>query len=399
MVMMVATLLSNVIVIRWLAPDDAGVWQTLTLVLGYSMIIQFGMMNGLQREYPVLAGRGQLDEALRMCATTLAHILVCSALVFVGFLTAGFVLGGDRWLLGFSTMAVVGAATFYASYLATTYRTTVHFGHLANVQLVYSVLLLVTVTPVFLWEFEGLCVRLIVLALGNTALLHRSRPIRVRPKFEWAAAKPLLTAGIPMVIYSHMVVVSDGFVRVVLLGTGGVLLVGLFAPAQALRGAMAALPGSINQYLTPRLGMELGKTDDPQKLWEASWKGSVATTLALIPVGVIAWFAVPWGIELIFPKYTAGTRAAQLMAVAATFYGVRVGTAAMAVLKAWAPLYTYGGITAALLWILPSYFAGEMDPLEGVAIGAIWARAISFFLGLVCIYWATHRKSARSVAS
>ena len=109
----------------------------------------------------------------------------------------------------------------------------------------------------------------------------------------------------------------------------------------------------------------------------------------MIPVVAIGWFALPPLIEAFFPRYVEAIYPAQLMLASGLFTGLSAGTAVLASLKAWAALALLNGLTLALLWILPSFFAAQMDPLVGVAWGWLLARAILLPIGLGLIYWAT----------
>lgn len=390
-VMMAATMFANILVIRWLATDAAGIWQTVMVAQSYAMFLQLGLINGLSREYPVLIGRDDIAGAHRMAATTLGHVMICSTVALLGFGVVGAVSVDGRWQLGWLSVAVSAAAMFYSTYLATTYRSSIHFFQLANVNLWYSVLVVASVVLVGVWGFEGLCYRIMVLGVGQAALLHRTRPVKVKPRWEWECVKPLLSAGTPLLIMSHLIVLADGFDRLILLSAAGITTVGLFAPSLALRSAFGSLPGALNQYIAPRLGIDLGKHDDPRKLWPGAWKSTLATLAILIPAAALAWALLPWAINLLFPAYVEGTRAAQLMAVASIFLSIRVGTAATAILKDWLAYGIYSAATCVLMWSVPWYLAQQMNPLEGVAMGAIIARGLSLVIGLATTWWACHR--------
>ncbi len=390
--LMGATMVSNLAVIRWLLPEETGIWQTLVLAQSYFAFAQLGFFNGLNREYPFWIGRGDPGKARTLAAAAQLQAIVCALLALVAFSVALLFTDSDKWMKGLLTMGVVTASGFYREYLAATYRTTRAFADLARIYWIHAALLLGTVPLVYWLHFDGLCIRLAVLGLAVVFLMHRRRPVRVRPGWNRPSVKTLLSAGAPLLALSYLVTFSNGFDRLILLAEVGVVAVGLFAPALAIKNAMNALPAAVNQYISPRLSQRLGAMDDPKSLWGTSWRATGATCLAMVPVVVIGWFLLPPLISTFFPRYEASILPAQLMLASGLFTGLGAGTAVLGSLKAWTALCVLNVSTLALLWFFPSLFASRMDPLVGVAAGWLVARAILLPLGLGLIYLATHAR-------
>jgi O-antigen/teichoic acid export membrane protein len=397
--LMASAMLSNLVIIRWLEPEETGVWQTLVLAQSYMAFAQLGFFNGLNREFPFWVGKGDVEKAHRMAATTLTQSLFCALFSFLLFGGALLYFGDERtWLLGLTAMGVMTSAGFYRDYLAATYRTSQAFGVLAKVHWIHALTLLATVPLVTFWGFDGLCARLILVGLVVPFFMHRSRPVDVKPSWDWVCVRELLSAGTPLLALSYLITLANGFDRIILLGHVGILGVGLFAPAIAIKNGIQALPAAINQFISPRLSQALGESGDPRALWRTSWIATVSTCLSMVPVVVIGWFALPPLIEMFFPKYTAAIEPAQLLLLSGLFSGISAGTAVLASLKAWLPLTLFSLSNLGLFWFLPSYYAAGGDSLVGVATGWLVARAILLPVGLILIYFATHRYSAKAAA-
>ena len=174
--------------------------------------------------------------------------------------------------------------------------------------------------------------------------------------------------------------------------------VGLFAPAIAVKNGIQALPMAINQYISPRLSQSLGESGDPRKLWSLSWRATGATCLAMVPVVAIGWFVIPPLIESFFPKYTESIEPAQLLLLSGLFTGISAGTAVLASLKDWWALGTYAVLNVAAFWFLPNHYMEGADPLLGVATGWLVARILLLPVGLILIYFATHRTRPKVTA-
>ena len=395
MALMVATMVSNLAVIRWLLPEETGIWQTLVLAQSYFAFAQLGFFNGLNREYPFWVGRGDPQKARKMAATAQLQGLVCSALGALTFFGAIlFFTDSPNWPEALVAMGVVTGSGFYREYLAATYRTSKAFTALARVFWIQAALLVLTVPLVYWLRFDGLCIRLALVAIVVVVLMHWNRPVRVGPQWDIKAAKALLSAGAPLLALSYLVVLANGFDRVILLAHAGVAVVGLFAPAIAVKNAMQALPMAVNQYLSPKLSQRLGATNDPKALWSTSWRATLAICAIMVPIVAIGWFLLPPAIRTLFPRYEAAILPAQLLLVSGVFTGISAGTAVLAALKSWRELIIFNVASLLLLYFLPNHFAQTGSAMEGVATGWLVARAILLPLGLGLIYMATHRRHA-----
>tara|TARA_Y100001934_G_C11659295_1_gene453690 strand:- start:139 stop:495 length:357 start_codon:yes stop_codon:yes gene_type:complete len=118
----------------------------------------------------------------------------------------------------------------------------------------------------------------------------------------------------------------------------------------------------------------------------------------MVPVVAIGWFVIPPLIESFFPKYTESIEPAQLLLLSGLFTGISAGTAVLASLKDWWALGIYAVLNVAAFWFLPNYYMEGADPLLGVATGWLVARILLLPVGLILIYFATHRTRPKVTA-
>jgi len=398
--LMVAQMLANILVIRWLEPHDTGVWQTLMLIQSYAGFAQLGLFSGLNRELPFLLGKDQESRARTLISTVQGHAIFCVLTVLA--LSGAVLLLMDlepRWQMGVGMVGISTAASLYFQYLAVIYRGTQRFSRLSIANGVQALFALGSVPMVFFWGFEGLCARIAILALCWVGLLHVGRPVRVPPGWDWSAIRQLLAAGGPAFGLGYLLTIAYGLDRLLLLEAGGVVLVGLYAPAGAAKVGLAAIPAAINAYMSPKLSHRLGETRDPGALWSLTWKAAVGTTLLMIPIAAVGWWTMPWLIEAIFPKYAEGSAAAQVICLSGLFLSCRAVTCVLSTLKAWWEFSILNVLTLLLLWLLPWYFArhSEEGALYGIAFGWVCACALLFPIGLGLMYRATHKGTSAPV--
>lgn len=339
---MLSTLISNIIVLKWLAPIEAGIWSALTLTQSYFSFMQLGVYSGLNREYPYLLGKGQLKSADAIIASSLAFALILSCMSpFVFYAVFIKNLSSEYYTIAVPSFAFSMGLISYQQYLSVTYRTNKDFNSLSRIYAYQSFFTIGSVVLVTSLGFKGLCIRFFLFNLFSTILLHISRPIRIKPLFNLSIIVNLIKTGAPIMAAGYGVTVANGFDRLLILKFGSVIDLGLYSPALAVKNAMASIPASMNQYITPRLSYRYGETNSSQSLWKLTWQATGITFLILCTTALLGWFLLPVVVSSLFPLYKAGLGAARFMLIAGIFASIGVATAALGALKAFRVLFIY----------------------------------------------------------
>ena len=394
----VVQLVAGVAVVHFIDPRDMGLWTSVSLAIPYSFIILAGIQNGLSRELPYHLGAGNEAMAQRLASTALFYTGVCClAALAIGAGWASFLTWKGTNLKVVCAVLGVGcvvAFQFYQNYLFLTYRSKNAFLGLSLVQGWQGLFMLATL--VFLpLGYAGLVLRAVIVAGAMTLAMHRARPLPVRPVWKMDSFLLLLGTGIPIFATDYLTNFARTVDRIALLRHGGVEQVGLYALAMSVYSGFAVLPQSIAHYVYPRMSHHYGRTSDPRLVWQIAWKTALIIVVAMIPVALVGSLLLPVGIKLVFPKYLAGTYAAQVTLFAAVAYGVTVTASALASLKAWRYLLAFQLSYALSLAVGP--FIGlrfAASPLNGVAHGVLVANFIGALLALTITFAATHRKRA-----
>jgi hypothetical protein len=240
-----------------------------------------------------------------------------------------------------------------------------------------------------------------VAVAGMVALtMHRTRPLRVRPCWRADSFRQLVGTGIPIFATDYLTNFARTVDRLVLLHSGGVEQVGLYALAMSAYSGFAVVPQSIAHYVYPRMSHHYGRTSDPLVVWGIAWKTAVIVVLTMAPIAIVGYQLLPFGVKAIFPRYLGGIHAAQVTLFTSVAYGVTVSANALASQKAWKHLLAFQLSYAALLMVGP--FAGPWftaSPLDGVAYGALGANVMGAVLALAVTFAATHRHQVRESAA
>ncbi|MCB1048808.1 MAG: oligosaccharide flippase family protein, partial [Calditrichaeota bacterium] len=380
----------GIIIIRWMAPEELGLWQSVLIIQTWALIFQTGVITGLSRELPFQLGLGQKDYVNELAASALSVALFGLVLLVTAGLIVPWFFDGSRFRLSLMVVFMTSGLTIYQNYLGTTYRANRAFEHLSRIQFADSALALSSLPLVYFWGYSGLVVRVLGMVIINTILRHLMRPIRVRPAFKVKHLASLFRIGAPMFGFGYMLQTVDTFPRLLLLaGENGVLMVGMFAPAAAVLGLMQVLPRSLGSYVFPQMTFKLGSTQSAGALWPMSWKSSVYYLLAALPLVGIGVLLFPWMLRTYFPAYAGSAVAVQWALVAGAFMGTRISINSLYSLKAWHWLAVYTAFNLTATWFLPKLLMATHPPLVAVTMGFATSRVLLFFVGLFCIRRAT----------
>lgn len=390
----VVMFVASLVTVRVIAPHELGMWNSMSLLTSYVLLIQAGIINGLSRELPFQLGADKPEIARRLVGTSQTFILGVSILIMVGGVSALFLYHSRNAAVLFSIAAVtiVTVTTYYQNYLTVTFRSKSSFGSLARVQLWTAGLMLISVPLIVYWRYDGMLFRIILVSLVGSLLFHAARPIKVGLLWDRSAFKTLMMTGLPIFALAYVESISMTADRVVLLKVGGVEQVGYYSLALYTWQGFTVIPLSLAAYIYPRMSYSYGKNSDPRVLWTMAWKTTLGVFAIMTPICIVGWMAVPVAVTLLFPNYVAGIPATQGLLCAAVFYGASIGVNALWSMKAWRYMVAYQVVGSSFRIIGP--VAGVFmasSPTIGVAYGTLVAYAGSSVVGLLLTYVATHR--------
>lgn len=379
----------NILVLRWMKPESIGLFQSVLLIQTYSFLVQAGTLNGLNRELPFALGAGKHEETLKLAGTAQTIAIAGAGVLLLGIPVSLLFVKDMTVLLCVIAVLVGSSSSMYRNYLAVTYRAERAFYVLANLTLVEAVLVVISLPAVYWFGLEGLAGRFAFLSCAGTALNYLFRPLRKPGQFSREGLKTLLITGAPLFAFGYLGSVAYTFPRLILLSESGVLMVGLFAPATAVIGAIQLIPFSIAQYVYPQMSYRLGKTGNPSDLWPMAKATTIGSLIISVPIAAISVLLIPILIIRFFPAYAGAADAVRWSVVAGVFMGASIAVNALNSLKAWGWMAVY---TAALLffgYVFPLGAFRLYGTLESLAAGMAVSQGFVFLIGMYAIRRAT----------
>lgn len=378
---------------RWLGPELLGIWQSITIINSYLPIIQLGIQSGLNLELPILLGAGKKEKALEYVSTALSFAIFLSiifSLVSVIAISIVAVNGSDEKIVwGVAVVAIMAILSCYRLHYIATYRSANAFDKLTVIYWIDSAVTLVLIYFIYKYQYFGLLIFHAVKDLFLTVLMYWFAPYRnIRPKFYMEHFKELLKRGVFMTVYNEIKGIIESLPRVILLKTGGVIQVGLFSPALVVGTFMNLIPAQIAQFLHPQMGMKYGQTKCARDMWPYFKALTIYIPLCLIPVALLGWWAIPYILEYVFPKYIDSMWPIRIMLIGFLFSTTFFSRGFMITLKAYKRvllLQLIDFICFAGIPLLLIHFS-KLGLLNSLATGLSISYFLTYFINITIVY-------------
>jgi O-antigen/teichoic acid export membrane protein len=311
MVAMLLGLIGTIIQARYISPSDLGVFRTFGVVAGYLAFLQLGVFDGLQREIPLQMGRGNQTAAEQAASACLAWIMVVSAgcvALFLGW--AIHFACYSQWMQFWGCLSYTPAilVTLYGGYLGMTFRTGQQFVTLSKTSVIQALagILVLPLLPVM--GYYGICLRASVISLTNLFLLHRWRPLKVRPRQDWPVFWRVIRVGLPLsgigYVYTSLWISVEGTIVLTWFGTQAL---GLYAVSVFIRTVVSQLVLNVSQVLNVKMCEHYGRSSSAEHTMRRIVMPVVLMSLGSLPLIAVGWLLLPWVVRGLIPRYVEAT--------------------------------------------------------------------------------------------
>jgi len=320
LVCMILRLAGGLLVARVTRPETLGLFNGLSLVLGYVPFLQLGVINGLNRELPYYIGLDDKQKAHALAACAQAWALIVGtvvAAVLMGVAVCELYKGRHELAFGWLTQAWMAfQVVFIQLYLLVIFRTGGSFHRLTTSNVIQAVSSFLLIGVVWLYGFYGLCIRAVLVTLVALYTLWKWRPLKVKAVWDTESFKHLLKIGAPILAVGQIYLWWAVLDSTLVLKFKGVHGLGLYAVAIIAGTAIELVPNSLNQICYPRMAEEYGRSSSLRSLIRIIKKPMIYLSLAYVPVALAGWFIAPPVIRLVLPKYIDSIKAVQWTCVA-----------------------------------------------------------------------------------
>ncbi|MBX3732121.1 MAG: oligosaccharide flippase family protein [Verrucomicrobiae bacterium] len=317
-------LVYGLLVFRNMTPEMAGLVATAAILPFYLTFLNFGVLNGQQRELPFALGAGDRERANRILQTASQVSLAAGtvgALVCVGTGLISLLLKKPPLLV----LAFCGAGLGAFAYQVVTHtdialRSENRYLRQAWAVIGTNLISLVTCALIPIAGTLGAIGRGALSSLGSLAVRWRTGLWTPGGRWNLQEARALSRTGLPLMIsgaLASLLMVADRTMVAVLLPKQEM---GEFQLAGMIVNSLTFVPTSLSLILFPKIARAYGEHRSRRRLRRYVWISLLFNTATLIPVSALCFFIIGPVVERFFPAYAPGIPAARLACVTCVFW-------------------------------------------------------------------------------
>ena len=308
---------------RKLGPATWGTWQLLYLILAYSSFIHLGVINGMNREIPVLNGRGDQNSVNLIRAVSLGTVSVSS--IMAGFVIFIFALTTDaitatvplRW------MPMLLIIYLLHRYLEVYLRSDKSFGHVSLQQLFLAIVFPTIAIPLLITQkLPGYIIGQIIAIFLTCLFIIMTSSLHLRVRFSVSESIRLLRIGFPImtagILYALMMTVD----RVVISTFLTIQQLGYYSLSILVMGSLTLIPMVVGQQIYPRMAEAWGRASKCKELTPWIRRQVIMSISLTAPMILVAYIILPPTVKHFLVEYTSGISAMKITLVAPLFWGL-----------------------------------------------------------------------------
>jgi len=287
-----------------LVPEEYGTYGFLGLWSMYATLITLGLLTAGYREIPVLLGKGEDKQALRIQNITITSDMLYSILPFVVILGASFFFSEPILKFGLIVIAVAYGINHFVGYWSGINFLRQNFTVAAKGRLIAAIASPIVIAASVYWlKVYALLVAPIFAAVVLGIYYWRKGPINFRFTFDWKETVRLVKIGVVLqagilVFWSFRL--AD---RTIIASTLPLDQLGLYTFAIGFIMMVLVIPTNVTNVLQPILYQELGRASSILEGLKDTRRIAVYLAIGgavLIPISQLAFYLV---VSLITTKY------------------------------------------------------------------------------------------------
>ena len=310
-------LISGLLVVRLVDPEIYGEFTGIGIYLGFLLVGQGGIINGLSRELPYELGRKNIEIGKEMASSVFVFTTVISSLASIIFLYFGVrEILYENYTSALIYMSYVIISLLYmhnSQFLPVLYRTNNDFDSLSIQKIYVGICNLISVILIWLYGLYGLLFRAVLLSLIEFFLLFKKRPVNFSFKYNFDHFKKLLKTGIPIYMVGMVNLLWNTITKSIIFNIGGALNYGFFALSLIVENVFGIIPIAFAKVIYPKMAVMYGQGISASNIIKFSIKPLFYQFCLMLVLAVVGVYLLPFVVPVLLPKYIGGIKAAQWM--------------------------------------------------------------------------------------
>ncbi|OAT80981.1 hypothetical protein A6P54_13370 [Bacillus sp. MKU004] len=303
-----------------LGPEKYGYWVALSIAFTFIPLLQFGVLNAMNREIPYHIARGASEKVHQIRQKTISYLLSFPAFMMLLFLMVSILLWNSNlaweYKVGFFFISFIGLLLFLSSYVEMYYKSIQDFQKVSKligvkgiVQAISSILFIVLFG--FIGLFLGMIVALLIqIMIGRKAF----NEINFNFNFRFKDYLPLIKIGFPILMVGliwSIFLTIDKLILTIMMDSSSL---GNYSIALLVFSTMMLLPQVVAQVYYPKVVAMVSREEHEQIKQSYVRVNSLLLLIStiIVTVGIVV---IPSVIRLLMPEYEEGIFSAQILLV------------------------------------------------------------------------------------
>ena len=390
----VCTTLVGLAVMRWLTPDELGMWNTVSIFLAYTPFLQLGIQSGLNTELPVFLGKNDTKTAEERIANGYGYAILVSILILILgliFSVRSYSTNGLQECLGVVTITISAICSSFQLHLIARFRSSKSFDKLVTIMRIEIPITLMCVFLIYKLGYWGILLNNCIISLSDVILMFWKAPFKyIKPAIQKPVLFKMGKLGIAMMVLVQLRTAAQTLPRWIILMKSNRTKLGLYTPATAIGSLINLVPGQFAQFFYPQMGYKYGQTGNASTMWPYIKKMFWILPLAVLPISAAIYLLSPWLLQVFFPKYVDSLWAMRIMCITFLFTSANGTTMVFNSMKAFKFSYACSLFHFIGCFIWP-YIATSLlsaDILTSVTIGLAFNEFLAYIVNYTLLRYA-----------
>ncbi len=325
-ILMPLTIVTSILMRRWLDPYVYGLIATLNLLVYYSAFSNLGTLSAAEVKIPFLKGEGDSSRVEQISSSTFTFTLITGAVFSIGLAVWATMNRAsiDRMLfMGLMVYALYLFGLQLANYYITLLRASQEFIFLSKYQFITGFLASIgNLLAVWMFGFKGFLAVSIIIVMFQLYLLVRHLDYFPTLKISWDETGTLLKTGLPMLILGLAAQGMKTVDNLLVLKLLSIEHLGYYTIALMANSMVFSVTNSLTNVLYPSMQEAYGKSGRSDSLQAYVIRPSIIMGVVIPVMTGILYFAVPVAVYWLIPKFAPGLPAFKIIVLSSYFFAM-----------------------------------------------------------------------------
>ncbi len=376
-----------------LGPTLIGIWGLIQIYLTYSIMVEFGVLSGSEKEIPYFYGKGEREKAHSIRNFLFSWVLLVSLIAGITLAIYSIFFSSHvskELQVGILFLSFLCPLQLFVNSFTVLLRSNKRFKLLGITQVMFSLVFagLSILLSLYLSVYGIYTALVISLALNIVfwfALTRNTEEFNIKWNLNRTGLVHISSIGFPMLINSVLGIVFITLDSLVVGNFIGAAALGYYGIAVSLNKYIYNVPNAFSVIMFPRFQEKYGQTQDKKQLYDYIRLPTIALAFFVLPLLIgIGYFFGPFLIRQVLPRFEPGIPVMKILLAGTFFISLThmPGQFLYTIYKQ--KEATVFGLTSLSVLVISIFITMHLNlGIEGVA----FATSLSYFISLLALMY------------